>query len=278
VSERRWQIHGSKRRVTLGFFLAWIAAFPVLLRCYANAFRIGSPPGPWQFTYSPFQMRYWGAMSAAGSVFLVGGGWLLWDRWRSDARGVPLPRFQPGHWLLILGTTSPIGYAAGLMAYQTLPRELGPHLACAQYDFPIIPTFQAATFEAIAWGIGAVFAVAIVGLAWSACEVHWRAMLLSLAATATAMAICGVVAIVARWTGDWNRSVSQPSSVLGWLCPLWLRLYPGLILLSAASLMLASGVDLTRRVRRDAFHWLGVGAWFAIAGIQLLLPVMVTWS
>jgi hypothetical protein len=247
-------------RLQMGHLLIWVVGCAVGFAAYRSI----APP---RFLLGPrglaFVAGYSLAMGMAFGTILTGCGLLAYRRWRGDTS---CPS-RAGHWLLLFGLAAAAADVAAVAAFQyqvmqdpdflTYPNT--PYLA--QFvSGP--PGFSPMLYHhAVGWGVGALAALGFLRALRDRLERHWLAVFLVFFIVSATLAVAHTTSLILSHypvdTRRLNRLLVHP--------------YAGSVVLGALAILSAVAKDRRSSGPGDGLHRLGVGAWLAIAAIQMVM-------
>ncbi len=260
----------STSRLSILGLLAWTLATAVGIRVY----QLIPPILGNKFGYLP--QVYVCVMGFALGTLAVGCTFLfLTHRVRNT-------NWQPGHWMLMLGVASAIsnGIAIGVVAAYISPdssyRLKDVHLA--QFTmFAYGPHSFWLVQQSVAWGLGTVAAVFWFRQLRRRVTIPWSVVAFLFVATAATIFSGNLVALFRmKFTVSTGPFVASPifDSWLFWWLRWWClrsgHVFATSVVACSIAILLAITCDVSRCLRRDWLHWMGVGTWLVVATIQLI--------
>jgi hypothetical protein len=250
---------GRAPRLRMGHLLVWVVGCAVGFAAYRSITptRITNPRGLAIVT------GYSLAMGTAFGTILTGCGLLAYRRWRGDTS---CPS-RAGHWLLLLGLAAAPADVAAVVAYhlravQDPSYPVTPYLA--QFSPGGASTWPSMHHHAVGWGVGAMVALGFALTIHRRLERRWRAVFLVYLLAGAILAAGYIAALGLALVGVSTRRLNF----------LLVHVYAGSAVLSALAILAAIVGDTRSGAPRDGLHRLGVGAWLAIAAIQLVMYVL----
>jgi hypothetical protein len=246
-------------RLQMGHWLIWIVGCAVGFTAYRTITppRIPTPRG------LAIVMGYNLAMGTAFGTILTGCALLAYRRWRGDTS---CPS-RAGHWLLLFGLAAAAADVAAVVAYQYRDVHdpaypLTPHLA--QYEPGGPSTWPSGYHQAVGWSVGAMAGLAFLLALRRRLPRHWLAVFLTFFIVSVVLAVGHIPFLIRPLHGvagvDLNRLLVQA--------------YAGSILVGALAILWAIVRDRRSGVPTDGLHRLGLGAWLAIAAIQMVMYLL----
>ena len=116
----------------------------------------------------------------------------------------------------------------------------------------------------VGWGVGAM---TVLGFLWALrhrLERRWVAVFLVFSLASAALAVAHVTSAILWHYGVDNRCLNA----------ILVHVYAGVVVLGALAILAASARDTRPGDHGDGLHRLGLGAWLAIAAIQLFMYVL----
>jgi hypothetical protein len=203
------------------------------------------------------------AMGTAFGTILTGCGLMAYRRRRGDT-SYPC---RAGHWLLLFGLAAAAADVAAVVAYQrwtTRDPEWHAHPVTpylAQFDVGGASAWPSMYHQSAGWGMGVVAAFGFLLALRNRLERRWLAVFVVFFLTSATLAVAYVTALVlSHYPVDTRR-----------LLLLLVHLYAGSVLVGALAILWASVRDRRSGATGDGLHRLGLGAWLAIAAIQLVM-------
>lgn len=232
--------HAGPPPIRLGIvhFFVWITTCALVLTGY----KLLNDPADFAADERAFSSAFQLVMSIGYSLALTALGVLIVRRWQGDLR---FPT-HAGHWLVIVGVIAMAIDGGSLAVVKLYAARSG--LPWKEY-WP--------EYQATAWSLGTLAGLALLVLVRQ--ELYWRLVVLGIVAFTSLHAIEHVADATGQrlWTlYRWHDAIAL--SILG---------------LGILSVILASGIDLSTRVKRDWLHWSGVAAWLGLATMQVAMIV-----
>lgn len=225
-------------RLGIVHFFVWITTCALVLTGY----KLLNDPSDFADDERAFSSAFQLVMSIGYSLALTALGVLIVRRWQGDRR---FPT-HAGHWLVIVGVIA-MAIDGGSMAVVKL--------IAARTGLPWKEYWS--VYQATAWSLGTLAGLLL--LMGVRLEVYWRLVVVGIVAFTSLPAIEHLADAAGQrfWTlYRWHDAIAL--SILG---------------LGILAVILASGIDLATRVKRDWLHWSGVAAWLGLATMQVAMIV-----
>jgi hypothetical protein len=246
-------------RMQMGHLLIWIVGCAVGFAAYRSI----TPPRIRTPRDLAIVTGYNLAMGTAFGTILTGCGLLAYRRWKGD---LSYPS-RAGHRLLLFGLAAAAAYVAAVEAYQYRAMQ-APALPVGPYLAQFItgpPGFAPVMYHhAVGWGVGALAALGFLRALRDRLERHWLAVFHVFSLAGATLAIAHITSLV---LGHYPVDTSGLNRLL-------VHVYAGSILVGALAILWAIVRDRRSGVPTDSLHRLGIGAWLAIAAIQMVMYLL----
>lgn len=250
---------GRSPRLRTGHLLVGIVGCAVGFAAYRSI-----APSPRMVAHSGRAMAiitgYSLAMGTAFGSILTGCALMAGRRWRGDV-GYPS---RPGHWLLAFALASAAADVAAVVAFnrQAAREPAIPVTALLAQFMPGPEGFSPALHHhAVGWGVGAIIALGFLRALRRRLERRWVAVFLVFSIAGATLAAAHITCLI----------LSQYPVRTRPLADLIVHAYAVAVIVGAAAIVAATLGDRRAGASGDGLHRLGVGAWLAIAAIQVLM-------
>ncbi len=200
------------------------------------------------------------AMGTAFGSILTGCALMAHRRWRGDAA---YPS-RPGHWLLAFALAAAAADVAAIVAFnrQAARDPSIPVTAFLAHFTPGPEGFSPALHhQAIGWGTGAIIALGFLVALRRRLERRWVAVFLVFSIASATLAAAHITCLILGRYPVRTRPLAD----------LLVHVYAVAVIVGAAAIVAAAVGDRRAGAPGDGLHRLGVGAWLAIAAIQMLV-------
>ena len=243
-------------RLKMGHLLVWVVGCAVGFAAYRSIM----PARISQIRGRAIVTGYSLAMGTAFGTILTGCGLMAYRRWRGD-RSDPS---RAGHWLLLFGLAAAAADVAAVAAYryrdvQDPSYPITPYLA--QFQPGGASTWPSGYHQAVGWSVGAMAGLGFLLALRRRLPPRWHAVFVTFFVVSVILAVGHIPFLIHplhRVAGpDLNR--------------LLVHAYAGSVLLGAIAILSAIDKDRRSGAPGDGLHRLGVGAWLAVAAIQMVM-------
>jgi hypothetical protein len=199
----------------------------------------------------------------AFGTILAGCGLLAYRRWQGDT----CYPSRAGHWLLLLGLAAATADGAAIVAYdyravQDPSFRITAYLA--QFEIGGRGTWPAMYHQAVGWGVGAMAALGFLWALRRRLQRPWLAVFLVSSLASAILAVGHIISLSLALHAVNPRSLTR----------VLVHVYAGSILLGALAILWAIVRDGRSGIPTDGLHRLGLGAWLAIAAIQMVMYLL----